>query len=274
MLGSLDRLIALNFRRVGNWELSNTVLRLVLPPPMPTAQDLLYAFTVDGELSYIGKTTQGLVRRMQGYRSPPATAERGGSTNINNNRRIVEALTRGASVDIYVLDNLPPHQHGGFQVNLAAGLEDTLVRELSPAWNGQRMQSAPRASVGPSPALTGASVPAPIPQQAPSLAKRLVSSDSVPSVDELFAFCRGARGSSWITAVRRSVFAVEVDGPALAITPASSRAARREGRETVKAVLERLEGTGSYRMSDYADISFNASYLLALVQACQHARTA
>jgi hypothetical protein len=236
---------------------------------MPTAQDLLYAFVVDGELSYIGKTTQGLVRRMQGYRSPPATAERGGSTNINNNRRIVEALVTGASVDIYVLDNLPSHQHGGFPVNLAAGLEDTLVRELSPPWNGQRMQSSPRPSAGPRPGLPAPSAAL---QPAPSQTKRLLSTNSVPSVDELFAFCRGARGSSWTTAVRRSVFAVEVDGPTLAITPASSRAPRREGRETVKAVLDRLERTGSYRMSDYADISFNASYLLALVQAYQHAR--
>lgn len=267
MLSSLDRLIALDFRRAGHWELSNTVLRLVLPPPMPTAQDLLYAFTVDSELSYIGKTTQGLVRRMQGYRSPPATAERGGSTNINNNRRIVEALARGASVDIYVLDNLPSHQHGGFQVNLAAGLEDTLVRELSPPWNGQRMQLPPRASFEPRPASGLA------PQLAPVLPKPLVSSDRIPSVEELFAFCRGARGSNWTTAVRRSVFSVDVDGAVLAITPASSREARHERRETVRVVLERLQRTGSYRMSDYADISFNASYILALVQACQHART-
>lgn len=272
MQASLDRLIALDFRRAGHWELSNSVLRLVLPAPMPTAQDLLYAFAVDGELSYIGKTTQGLVRRMQGYRSPPATAERGGSTNINNNRRIVEALARGAAIDIYVLDNLPQHQHGGFQVNLAAGLEDTLLRELSPPWNGQRMQPAPSSLSKDRPAPTTA--PAPTPQQAPSLAKTPVSIDSVPSVDELFAFCRRTPGSSWTTAVRRSAFTVEVDGSALAITPASSRAARREGKEAVKAVLERLERTGSYRMSDYADISFNASYLLALVHAYQHSPTA
>lgn len=264
MPASLDRLIALDFRLAGHWEMSNTVLRLVLPPPMPSAQDLLYAFAVDGELAYIGKTTQGLVRRMQGYRSPPATAERGGSTNINNNRRIVEALSRGCKVEIYVLDNLPAHQHGGFRVNLAAGLEDTLLRELSPAWNGQRKQPLAEVSINPR------SVPHSAP--APRVVRQLVSSDGVPSVDELFAYCRGAQGSNWTTAVRRSVFAVEVDGPALAITPASSRAARREGRETIKAVLERLERTGSYRMSDYADISFNASYLLALVQAFQHAR--
>jgi len=268
MLSSLDRLIALDFRRAGNWELTNTVLRLVLPPPIPTAQDLLYAFTVDGELSYIGKTIQGLVRRMQGYRSPPATAKRGGSTNINNNRRIVEALARGATVEIYVLDKLPQHHHGGFQVNLAAGLEDSLVRELLPAWNSQRMQSVPRTLIKPRPASTAV----PTPQPAPKLAKRLFSSGSVPSVDELFAFCRDTRGSNWTTAVRRSVFSVDVDGVVLAITPASSREARHERRETVKAVLARLERTGSYRMSDYADISFNASYVLALVQACQHAQ--
>jgi hypothetical protein len=96
--------------------------------------------------------------------------------------------------------------------------------------------------------------------------------DTVPSVDDLFAFCRSIRGIPLTTAVRRSVFAVEVDGNALAITPSSSRSARREARESIRSVLERLALTGSYRMSDYKDVSFNASYLLALVQGWRRQR--
>lgn len=258
-MGALDRLVALNFRRVGHWEVSDAVLRLVLVPPVSTAQDLLYAFVVGDNLTYIGKTTQGLVRRLQAYRTPAANSERGGSTNINNNRRIVEALASGRTVDIYALDSLPKHQHGGFEVNLAAGLEDTLIRELTPAWNGQRAvlpAGSQRLTKGrPSSGANGPSD----------------SGSAVPSVEELFAFCIGAGSSTWTTAVRRSAFVVEVDGTVLAITPASSRTARREGKETVRAVLDRLRQTGSYRMSDYHDLSFNASYLLALVQACQRA---
>lgn len=261
---SLVRLTGIGFRLVGNWQLVNGVLRLVLPPPLPITQDVLYAFTVDGQLAYVGKTKQGLVKRLQGYRSPPASPDRGGSTNINNHRRIIKALERPAVVEIYVLDNLPSQQHGGFAVSLAAGLEDALIRELAPAWNNAGVPPAAVSTKGVSPLPAIAQ-----PSASVALTARSPVATAVPSVDELFDFCRSMPGASWTTTVRRSVFAVDVDGNALAITPSSSRSARREARESVRSVLERLSLTGSYRMSDYQDVSFNASYLLALVQAWQ-----
>ncbi|GEM_PF-6822065 len=263
----LERLASIGFRRAGHWELANGVLRLVLPPPLPASQDLLYAFAVAGELAYVGKTTQGLVRRLQGYRSPPTSADRGGSTNIKNHRHIVAALGRGDSVDVYVLDSLPAQQHGGFAVSLAAGLEDALIRELVPPWNGLRSPATNRPKVPP--ADCGAVMLVPVPVQQVMSPQSTRGGEMVPSVDDLFAFCRSLPTATWTTSVRRNLFTVEVDGNALAITPSSSRAARREARESVKVVLERLARTGSYRMSDYQDVSFNASYLLALVQAWQ-----
>jgi len=266
----LDRLTGIGFRRAGHWELTNGVLRLVLPPPLPASQDLLYAFVVAGVLAYVGKTTQGLVKRLQGYRSPPASAERGGSTNINNHRRIIEALGRVSSVDVYVLDSLPAQQHGGFEISLAAGLEDAIIRELAPQWNGLRSPATNRRTEAPVGSSVAKHAPAPVRPVVPSQTMRGI--DIVPSVDELFAFCRSLPAATWTTSVRRSIFTVEVDGNALAIIPSSSRAARREARQAVNAVLERLARTGSYRMSDYQDVSFNASYLLALVQAWQRHR--
>jgi hypothetical protein len=43
---------------------------------------------------------ESLIKRMQGYRSSATNAERGGSTNIKNNRNIIDALAIGASVYI------------------------------------------------------------------------------------------------------------------------------------------------------------------------------
>lgn len=111
------------------------MLRLGLAQPQSEAAELLYAFAVDREPTYVGKTSQGLLKRMQGYRSPAASAVRGGSTNIRNNRYIVDALASGAVVEIYVLDGVPVQHHGEFRINLAAGLEDSLIRELAPPWN-------------------------------------------------------------------------------------------------------------------------------------------
>jgi len=266
----LDRLTGIGFRRAGHWELTNGVLRLVLPPPLPASQDLLYAFVVGGDLAYVGKTTQGLVKRLQCYRSPPTNADRGGSTNINNHRRIAEALGRASSVDVYVLDSLPAQQHGGFEISLAAGLEDALIRELAPQWNGLRASATKRPAVPGSAGGVDMLMPEPVRPVAPM--QTVHRTDMVPSVDELFAFCRSQPAAKWTTSVRQSLFTVEVDGNALAIIPSSSRAARREARRSVIAVLDRLGRTGSYRMSDYQDVSFNASYLLSLVQAWQRHR--
>jgi len=39
------------------------------------------------------------------------------------------------AVDIYVFRDPEPKQHAGIPINLAAGLEDGLIREFSPPWN-------------------------------------------------------------------------------------------------------------------------------------------
>lgn len=58
------------------------------------------------------------------------------STNTRNQKRILECLSRNKSVEIYVLPDNGLLKYGGFHINLAAGLEDSLIDELSPPWNG------------------------------------------------------------------------------------------------------------------------------------------
>lgn len=86
---------------------------------------------------YVGKTVQPLRTRLAGYRSPGATQ----STNINNKRRIYESLLKGKSVEIYSLADNGLLRFGGFHVNLAAGLEDSIVRDLKPDWNHGKKES-------------------------------------------------------------------------------------------------------------------------------------
>ena len=47
-------------------------------------RNILYAFVAQGEVKYIGKSTQTLSGRMNGYKHPGPTQ----STNINNNVRL------------------------------------------------------------------------------------------------------------------------------------------------------------------------------------------
>ena len=86
---------------------------------------------------YVGKTVQPLRIRMAGYKTPGPTQP----TNIKNNGKIREALAQGKRVEIMVLPDNGLLHYGGFHVNLAAGLEDSLVRELMPPWNGGQKES-------------------------------------------------------------------------------------------------------------------------------------
>jgi hypothetical protein len=90
-----------------------------------------------------------------------------------------------------------------------------------------------------------------------------------PSAETLFAFARSHQRATFLTLRRESPFRVEVVGNFLEITPDSSSAPRRESHDSVAAVLGRLGKTMSFQTSDYQDLSFNASYVLALVKSWQ-----
>lgn len=256
---TVDRLMAIGFKQAGRWSLTNKVLRLELQPAVMHEQNVLYAFVVDNALMYIGKTTQSLIKRMQGYRSPASNAERGGSTNIKNNRNIIDALAVGANVYIYVLHNMPVQHHGEFPVNLAAGLEDSLISSLAPPWNRTALSTGrpplrPRAAGDTQP-------------HTPTALEH--NSNQIPSVETLMAFCHAKRGEMMTTLVRKSPFHIEVAGDYLAITPGSSQAPRLERKSSISSLLDRLAKTQSFQMSEYQDVTFNASYVLSIVKAWQ-----
>jgi hypothetical protein len=140
MENKLSRLKKIGFTAAGSWKLTAGVLTFELHG-LGSARNVLYAFVVDGELVYVGKSVQTLRTRMNGYKNPGTTQ----STNIKNNKNIREALEQGKQVEIHVLPDNGLLHYGGFHVNLAAGLEDSVVRELSPLWNGGQKESANQA---------------------------------------------------------------------------------------------------------------------------------
>lgn len=139
MSGQLCRIKAIGFTLAGCWKLSQSGLSFELND-LATSRNVLYAFVVDGDLMYVGKTVQPLRARMAGYKTPGPTQ----STNIANNGNIRGSLAQGKPVEIFVLPDNGLLHYGGFHVNLAAGLEDSLIRELAPPWNGgQRKATSP-----------------------------------------------------------------------------------------------------------------------------------
>ena len=91
----------------------------------------LYAFVSDDEVLYVGKTTQQLQKRLYGYQNPRTTQ----TTNVRGNKAIATALTAKKAIDVFVLPDTGLLRIGGFHLNLAAGLEDSLINDLRPMWN-------------------------------------------------------------------------------------------------------------------------------------------
>ena len=126
----MNRLLNMGFINVGNWTLNNDNIQYQLASNQK-AKNVLYSFVSNGEIMYIGKTTMQLTKRMYGYQKP-GTSQR---TNIRVNDKIKTLLTTDQPLEILIFTDLGLHKYNDFRINLAGGLEDTLIYELNPAWN-------------------------------------------------------------------------------------------------------------------------------------------
>jgi hypothetical protein len=128
----MNRLLEIGFEPAGRWVLEGD--RLMYELTRHSAQrNILYAFVCDGEVKYVGKTAKALSVRMSGYRSPAKEQQ---STNLKNHERIKQLLMAGVEVDIFALPDNGLLHYGTFHLNLAAALEDDIIRALDPEWNG------------------------------------------------------------------------------------------------------------------------------------------
>ena len=93
----------------------------------------------------------------------------------------------------------------------------------------------------------------------------------IPTVDNLLAFSSALAGKTLTTLHRRKSFTVFVTGDTIEITPGTGNV-RNADRKYLGALLERMASTHSFRPSDYIDVTFNASYMLALVKLWQDRR--
>ena len=139
----MKRLVEIGFRKVGTWDATPAGVAFSLAE-CGDARNILYAFVSDGTVLYVGKTTQPLRKRMYGYQNPGPTQ----STNIKGMRNIRNLLSEGKIVEILALPDNGLLHFGAFHVNLAAGLEDSIVRELNPPWNRTGTMNTRRRSHG------------------------------------------------------------------------------------------------------------------------------
>ena len=127
---ALERLRSMGFRKCADWSVENGALKCCFTEG-EKASNVLYAFISDSSVLYIGKTVRSLKERMYNYQRPGPSQ----LTNIKGNKMLTELLTSGKRVEVHALPDNGLLYYGGFHVNLAAGLEDSLISELKPAWN-------------------------------------------------------------------------------------------------------------------------------------------
>lgn len=126
----MEDLLKIGFLTVGTWSLINNELKVNLDS-FQRESNLLYCFVSNGSVKYVGKTKNNLEQRMYGYQKPGPSQ----STNQRVNDKIRQCLRDNQKVDILILIDNGGLRYGHLKINLAAGLEDTLIDEFKPDWN-------------------------------------------------------------------------------------------------------------------------------------------
>jgi hypothetical protein len=127
---ALERLQEIGFELAGEWLLEEHGPCIEVRR-YGAAANVLYAFVSDNELLYVGRSGRALSARMEGY-------ELGGparSVRARNRERIVGMLMLDQQVALYAMPDPGAMLYGSFRVNLAAGLQHSLIDALDPPWN-------------------------------------------------------------------------------------------------------------------------------------------
>lgn len=134
----LDRLLEIGFELAGEWMLDEQDVQIELQR-YGNAANVLYAFASYDELLYVGRSGRSLQLRMDGYCNggPPRTMR------ARNRERIIAMLMVDQPVDLYAMPDPGNLHYGSFRVNLAAGLQHSLVEALQPPWNRSGPQPPP-----------------------------------------------------------------------------------------------------------------------------------
>lgn len=126
----MNRLINIGFKKVGSWTVGGNHFNHTISSHL-TEKDVLYAFISDNEVLYIGKTTDKLKNRMNGYKN----ADKSQRTNIRIRAEIQLLLEKSKPVDILILLDDVGLKYKNYPISLASGLEDNLIAIIKPKWN-------------------------------------------------------------------------------------------------------------------------------------------
>jgi len=126
----MNRLLQIGFLPVGHWQLNENRIVSILNLNSERT-NVIYCFIINAVPKYFGITRNTLGSRMYQYSNPG----RSQSTNIRINQLLTNELQNNSQVEIYVFLDNGLIQYGNFTINLALGLEETLINCYQSEWN-------------------------------------------------------------------------------------------------------------------------------------------
>jgi hypothetical protein len=96
-------------------------------------RNALYAFVEGDTVKYVGKTARSIRKRFVGYCTPGKSQQ----TNWRCHQHIKSLLEKGDAIRILVFTPISQLRYGDFEIDLAAGLEESLIAAFAPPWNGR-----------------------------------------------------------------------------------------------------------------------------------------
>jgi hypothetical protein len=140
-----DTLLNLGFVDTAVWKIDGGKLHYELTGLHAVANQIrfdtknaLYACVRDDDVMYIGTTARTIRKRFVGYCNPGKRQ----ATNIRCNKKIQELLDQGLETKIFVFNPIADLRYSEFELNIAAGLEDSLIAAFEPPWNGREKGQA------------------------------------------------------------------------------------------------------------------------------------
>ncbi len=117
-----------HFKKIGEFVLENSIPTRRLDPSIKITDrlDLVYAFFVNDQCKYIGKTIQGY-SRPTGYHKNKSMK--------TTNEGILQCLNNNITVDILVRSNNVSIEFDGLKLNIIELIEQALISLFNPEWN-------------------------------------------------------------------------------------------------------------------------------------------
>ncbi len=130
----LEDFYDLNFSKIGFWKVENNSLSYELNGNKENEiliSNALYIFfdEKNSKILYVGKTTQTIEKSINNY-----IRGNGESTHHKIHNNLIKRTSK--SISILVLNDIFPIKWGKYNINLAAGLKDSIIEIEKPEWNG------------------------------------------------------------------------------------------------------------------------------------------